>query len=196
MANIYHMLLKKSDKKERAALMDRRLEGVIQVLFAFAIIIVVFSLGEHIMALGQYGYLGVFVISLLSSATLFFPAPGWATVVALSSILDPVLIGVAAGIGAGLGESTGYLAGDGILDIIERNDKGGVVRMKTQIRRYGVPAIFLLAFFPNPVFDVAGIIAGSIRMGWWRFIIPCIAGRTLRYILLAYFGSFTLGVIA
>ncbi len=195
--NIYHLMLKKHGSGPLPeSLIDKRLEGVLQLLFAFTVIAAVFYLGEHVAALREYGYLGVFAISMLSSATLFFPAPGWATVVGMSSVLDPVLIGIAAGVGAGLGESTGYLAGDGILDIIEKNNQEGVVRMKSQIKKYGIPAVFFLSFIPNPVFDVAGVIAGSIHMGWWRFIIPCIAGRTLRYILLAYFGSFTLGVVS
>jgi membrane protein YqaA with SNARE-associated domain len=53
-------------------------------------------------------------------------------------------------------------------------------------------AIFLLAFIPNPVFDVAGIAAGALRIPVWKFIAATMLGRTLRFILLAYFGAWAL----
>lgn len=172
--------------------MNKRLEGILQVIFAIAVIFAVFVFSSQIESLSEFGYLGVFLISMFSTATLFFPAPGWATVIAMSSFLNPFAVGIFAGIGAGIGEITGYVAGDGILDIIQKNNRLEVESIKSQIKKYGMPAIFFLSFFPNPVFDVSGIIAGSIRMGWWRFLIPCIAGRVLRYVLLAYFGSLAL----
>jgi membrane protein YqaA with SNARE-associated domain len=59
-----------------------------------------------------------------------------------------------------------------------------------------VAAIFALAFIPNPLFDIAGVIAGGLKIAWWRFLVSCAAGRILRYVLLAAIGGFTLHLLA
>ena len=61
------------------------------------------------------------------------------------------------------------------------------------MEKYGAPAIFVLAFVPNPIFDLAGMAAGAIRMEWWKFLLAASAGKILRFILLAYFGIWAAG---
>jgi membrane protein YqaA with SNARE-associated domain len=56
-------------------------------------------------------------------------------------------------------------------------------------------AIFVLAFIPNPLFDIAGIIAGGLKIPWWRYLTACVTGRILRYVLLAMLGAFTLNLL-
>ncbi|MCX6771622.1 MAG: VTT domain-containing protein [Candidatus Micrarchaeota archaeon] len=141
--------------------------------------------------LRHMGYIGVFFISLISSATVFVPLPGFAIVFAMGAFLNPVLVGIAAGIGSGLGEITGYLAGfaghDAVMGTkLFRQHKRG-------IEKYGSLAIFALAFIPNPAFDVAGIAAGATRMPLWKFALATIAGKTLRFVLLAYLGGYAYG---
>jgi len=174
--------------------MDKRAEGALQILFAIAIVIAVLYFSKDIESLKVYGYAGAFLISLLSAATLFFPAPGWAAVVALSATLDPVILGVVAGIGSAIGELTGYAAGDGIRDIMN-NRIQETKKIEDLVKKYDALAIFVFAFIPNPLFDVAGIIAGGMKIPWWRFLIACAAGRTLRYVLLALLGAFTLSLL-
>ncbi|MEW6748211.1 MAG: VTT domain-containing protein [Candidatus Micrarchaeota archaeon] len=174
--------------------MDKRTEGVLQIVFAVAIAAAVIYLSDHIAALGTYGYLGAFLISLLSSATIIFPAPGWAAVVALSRTLDPVALGVVAGVGSAIGELTGYLAGDGVRDLLNSRVKE-TKNIEQFVRKYGMAAIFVFAFLPNPLFDVAGLVAGGLKMRWWRYLLACAAGRVIRYVLLAMLGAFSLSFL-
>jgi len=58
------------------------------------------------------------------------------------------------------------------------------------MQRYGVVAVFVLALLPNPVFDVAGMIAGVLRLGVWRFLISCAAGKIIKNIGFAMLGDF------
>lgn len=171
--------------------MNKKLEGILQIIFAALVIIAGLSFSKEIESFGQYGYLGVFVISLVSSATLFFPAPGWAVVIGLSKILDPVLLGIVAGLGSGLGELTGYVAGDGVRDILNDRIKESK-NIHELVAKYDVFAIFFFAAIPNPIFDIAGIVAGGLKMKWWKFLIATIAGRIIRFVLLAKLGSLTL----
>ncbi len=174
--------------------MDRKTQGILQILFAIAIVVVVLYFSSQIAALAQYSYLGAFLITMLSSATILFPAPGWAAVVALSTVLNPVLLGMVAGIGSGIGEFTGYIVGEGTRDILNNRVKESR-QIGEFVKKYDVLAIFVLAFIPNPVFDVAGIAAGGLRIPWWRFLLACMAGRVLRYVLLAFLGKFTLELL-
>ncbi|NYZ76789.1 DedA family protein [Candidatus Micrarchaeota archaeon] len=165
--------------------MDKR-KAAVEIIFAILIIIAVFALSDKISELQQFGYAGVFVISLLSAATIFFPAPGWAAVIAMGGVLNPYLVGIAAGVGSGIGEITGYMVGNGITELSDARLEG----QKKMIRKYGSGIIFLLAFIPNPLFDVAGLAAGAMKMNVLKFIALCILGRTIRYILLAHLGMF------
>ena len=146
------------------------------------------AFSDRITLLSEYGYVGVFVISLLSSATIFIPAPGWAAVIALSGILNPYLLGIIAGIGSGIGELTGYMIGNGARHLTKRK----LANQKNLIKRYGIWVIFAFAFIPNPLFDAAGLVAGALRIPVWIFLIATIVGRTIRFILLAYFVALTL----
>jgi len=175
--------------------MDRKSEGALLIISAFAIAAAVLYFSRDIEGLAAFGYGGAFLIALLSSATILFPAPGWAAVIAMSAYLNPVLLGVAAGTGAAIGELTGYVAGEGARDILNSRVKE-TKNIEELVRKYGMLAIFALAFLPNPVFDIAGVVAGSMRMPWWRFLIACAAGRVLRYVLLAMLGAFTFGLIS
>jgi membrane protein YqaA with SNARE-associated domain len=175
--------------------MDKKAEGALQITAAVLIAAAVLYFSNDIAALGAYGYAGAFLIALLSSATILFPAPGWAAVIAMSATMDPLALGIVVGIGSAIGELTGYLAGEGMRDLMNsriRETKG----MEDLVRRYDVAAIFALAFIPNPLFDVAGVIAGSLLVPWWRYLLACMAGRVLRYVLLAMLGAFTLHLLA
>src|SRR3990167_664799 len=123
-------------------------------------------------------------------AIIIIPAPGWAIGFAMGKFLDPIGLGIAAGVGSAIGEITGYVAGQGASQVIHANKH--FKKFKDWIKKNDLVAIFVLAAIPNPIFDVAGIAAGSLNIKWWRFLIATALGRTLRYAALAYFGAFSL----
>ena len=172
--------------------MNERMQGILQIVLAVFIIAVSFYFSANIQQFKEFGYVGVFLISLLSSATIFIPAPGWAVVVAMGRVFDPYVVGIIAGIGGGLGEITGYGFGAGASQVVKKHLDGTLGKYKNLIRKYDLLAIGALAFIPNPLFDVAGLAAGSMGIDWKRFIFACIIGRILRYVLLAYVGAFSL----
>ena len=168
-------------------------KGVLQLILGLAIAAVIFLYSNQLQELEGWGYFGVFIISLLSAATIFFPAPGWAIVIAMGGVLDPLYVGLVAGIGAGIGETTGYLVGHGARDAAGNFKK--LKNYKEWIIKYDVLGIFILALIPNPFFDLAGLAAGALNIKWWRFVIACIVGRAIRYVVLAYFGAFSLAYL-
>ncbi len=63
------------------------------------------------------------------------------------------------------------------------------------MRRYGLWVIFVLALIPNPVFDVAGIICGVLRIPVWKFLLAAGAGKVLKATIIAYLGLGTMNVV-
>jgi membrane protein YqaA with SNARE-associated domain len=135
----------------------------------------------------SYGYPGIFLISLIASATVIFPAPSLALVFALGGVLDPILVGLVAGLGEALGELTGYLAGYSGQAVIEKQEIYD--RLHGWMRRYGLAIVFLLSLFPNPFFDLAGIAAGALRFPVGYFLLSCWLGKTLKTIVFALVGA-------
>ena len=130
------------------------------------------------------GLIILFAFSALSSATLVLPVPGMALTVMAATVADPLLVGIFAGAGQAVGELTGYAAGASGTALAGERLTGS--RMVAWMRRYGVPTIFILALVPNPVFDVAGVLAGALRMPLVRYLAAAGCGKILRNTLLAF----------
>jgi hypothetical protein len=64
-------------------------------------------------AIGSWGYLGVFGVVFVATASVALPIPYLLIVARAGSYLDPFLIAVAAGLAGTLGELAGYLIGIG-----------------------------------------------------------------------------------
>ncbi len=159
---------------------------------AVAIIVtgVILFFSNRIEELKGLGYLGAFLIMLVGNATVILPVPGVIFVIAMGSTLNPWLVGLCAGPGAALGELTGYLAGYGGAAPLEH--MAIYQRFDRWMDRFGPWIIFILAAIPNPVFDMAGLLAGASHMPWWQFLIAAWLGKTLQGIFLAWAGALSL----
>jgi membrane protein YqaA with SNARE-associated domain len=140
---------------------------------------------------GAWSYGALFVLTLLSSATIILPSPALAAALKASTTLDPLLVGLIGGLAAGIGEMTGYLAGRSGSELVLDRPLGR--RVEGWVRRWGMLTVFLLAAIPLPLIDLAGVAAGSLRLGFWRFQAACIAGKTVRFLLVAFLGHMFLG---
>jgi membrane protein YqaA with SNARE-associated domain len=150
----------------------------------------IFVFRDRLANLAAYGYLGAFLISLLSSATIILPVPGIAVIFALGATYDPYLVGLSAGAGSALGELSGYMAGYSGEGVFRKSKT--YLRMEHWMRRRGSLVIFVLAFVPNPIFDLAGAAAGILRYPAWKFLFFCFLGKTPRSILVAFAGAWAL----
>jgi membrane protein DedA with SNARE-associated domain len=149
-------------------------------------IALLFVPSDLVARLGAYGYLGVFILTLLSSATIVLPSPALGVAALAGKTLNPWLVGLVGGLAAGLGEITGYMAGLGGSSLVQRSRF--YPRVERWVRRWGALTIFMLAFIPGPVFDLAGIAAGTMRMPFPRFLAACLAGKVLRFVAVAWLG--------
>jgi membrane protein YqaA with SNARE-associated domain len=163
---------------------------VLALVVVVAISVYIYSIRNQVGRFQAAGYPGIFLLSILANATVILPAPGIALTFTFGSIFNPLGVAVAAGAGAALGELTGYLAGfsgQGIVD-----DTKMYRRLEGWTDRFGGWAVLVLAFIPNPFFDLAGAAAGALGMPVTKFLIWAFVGKTLKMMLFAYAGSFSI----
>jgi len=160
---------------------------IVALLVVIGLSVYIYSIRDQADALAKYGYFGIFLLAFLSYATVLLPAPGIAIVFTMGSVFPPFWVAIAAGAGAALGEVSGYLAGFSGQAVFERADI--YERLMIFMRRRGAWAILLLSAIPNPFFDIAGAIAGILRMPLGRFVFWCWIGETIKMLFFAYTGS-------
>ena len=229
--------MEKEEMNEETKVKNRKwLKYVILGIFLIVIIVVTVLLTKiitpYIEDLGKYGYFGVFILGVITNASVIIPVPiiSLPILTGVASQFDPYSIAVVYALGATLGESVSYGAGSigrKIIDKIvkkkiisnnsflsqgkkvvekytglamlneEKNRKEGFYHRlerwlgkitKKWLKKYGGLAIFVLALQPILPFDVAGIIAGSVKYPYWKFFTFCFAGRTIKYIIMIVLG--------
>ncbi|MEM2281238.1 MAG: VTT domain-containing protein [Candidatus Bathyarchaeia archaeon] len=144
----------------------------------------------------QYGYLGIFLVSLLGSMSIFFPVPYTVVLFTMSSIetFNPILIAFASGLGSAIGEFSGYLLGLGGRKIISEKGRRNVEFLLKVFGRYGALAIFVFALTPLPD-DLLFIPLGVMRYGFLRAFIPAFLGKLCMSLIIVYSARFTVGII-
>jgi membrane protein DedA with SNARE-associated domain len=159
---------------------------VVSGLVALGTIILAISFKDQISEFGEWGYAGIFIVSLIGNATIFMPLPILLTIGAMGAVLNPLLVGVIASLGAVIGESFGYFLGLAGSVVIQKSAK--YEKVKVYIKKYGVWGVFVLASFPNPLFDLAGILAGATGITYKQFFVASWAGIFIKYTLISVIG--------
>lgn len=146
---------------------------------------------DKIQGLEALGYPGIFLLSLLSNATLILPVPGVLFTSAMGVVFNPWLVGLAAGTGATLGELTGYMAGFSGQAVIE--NRKWYDKVTVWMKKFGGITVLVLAFIPNPLFDIAGMVAGALKMPVWKYLLFSWPGKCAKMIIFALGGATILG---
>jgi len=158
------------------------------LLAVIAISLAIFFLPEEqAKALENFGYSGIFLLSLISNATILLPAPGLLVVFSMGARFPPVAVALAAGSGAAIGELSGYLAGYGGQTVISNNSM--YQRMVAWMKKNGSLTVLVLAFLPNPFFDLTGIAAGALKMPVRQFLLWCWFGKLGKMLIVALAGA-------
>jgi uncharacterized membrane protein YdjX (TVP38/TMEM64 family) len=166
---------------------------ILSLVFVVSLTVVLFIFRSKISRFQVYGYPGIFLAEVLANATIFLPVPGVLLASVFGSFFNPFWVSIAAGSGAALGELTGYMAGFSGQGVIE--NRKWYERFERWMKKYGDITILVLAIIPNPVFDMAGMVAGVLRMPLWRFLLWCTVGKIIKMLAFAYFGSYILSLI-
>jgi membrane protein YqaA with SNARE-associated domain len=146
--------------------------------------------------LWAYGYLGVFLVSILGSIVILVPIPSMPMVFLMGMILNPWLVALMVGLGEPIGEIPTYLAGRGGRVSVEKWEKKRFINWPIRFIK-NRPSLFLFFFalLPNPAFDIAGAATGAIRYPFWKFIILLFLGKTGKGLIIAFAGYWTLHLL-
>ncbi len=177
-------------RSKRTVRLQRLAALLIVVLITVAIVLFRDQLAQY----ERYGYLGVFITTLVGSATVVLPVPGLAIVYVGGSIWNPILVGLVAGLGDAMGEATGYLMGYAGQGLVESQSL--YIRFENWMRRHGFLTILILSAVPNPFFDLAGIAAGASRFPGWRFFLAAWIGKTIKDVIFALAGHYSISLFA
>jgi len=192
-------------------------------LFVALLLVATIYFREELRHLGGYGYAGVFVIGVLCGISII-PAPTLWLVFTMGAILNPAYVGLIAGFGGAIGGITVYLTGAGVESVWSRfrargeayeNEPGqayDIVRpvesrfwskgevlydrlVKWVGGRGGAWTLFISSAMIISPFYFAGLAAGSLRMGLWKFFLISWAGKTIRYMMVSYAGYYGLNIL-
>ena len=167
---------------------------LLTIFLAVAITAGLYIFRDKINNLGDYGYLGAFLVGLVTSATVFVPVPGIVVLFALGTTMNPVLVGLVGAAGGIIGEMTGFMVGHEGSEVV-RNPGKLYLRLEGWMRRWGGWAIFAVAAVPLPLFDVAGITAGALKYPWWKFMLIGWAAKSIKFVILVVAGAWGWGAL-
>jgi membrane protein DedA with SNARE-associated domain len=144
----------------------------------------------------QFGYLGVFLISLIGTLSIIIPVPYTLVIYLLGGVhvLDPFLIAVSGGLGSAIGEFSGYVLGYYGRAVLSEDRKRKMDYMMKVFQRYGFAGIFLFALTPLPD-DLLFIPLGIMRYRFVKAFVPALLGKMLMCFILAYSGRLSIGII-
>lgn len=144
---------------------------------------------EEIDRYAGYGYLGVFLVTLVSSLSIVLPVPGTLIVIAAATRFNTPLVALVASVGGTLGEVSGYFVGYWGRAFVAPKHLERYHMAESWMRRRGGFAIFLFALVPFFIFDFIGIAAGVFRYPLKRFLLFAWLGRLPRSLIECYVGA-------
>ena len=166
-----------------------KVKYLLVLLISIATVFLSFYFQGELLKLGSWGLLGIFLINIIGSATLFIPAPAIATVFAGGIVYNPFLVAVLAALGSVIGDMVGYFLGRSGKEVLIRKESFKYEVIRDVFHKFAPIFIILISFIPNPFFDAIGIFAGLFKYPPLKFFIYTLIGRFLRNLLLAYIGS-------
>ena len=164
--------------------------GGLSVVLTVALCLLVIFYWQQFVHFAKYGYIGVFLISFLAGVTVLVPVPSVFIVFTLGAVLNPFLVGLLAGCGEAIGSMVVYLTGLSSARAFHALDNGVMERFRDWIKKRGALSVFAMSAIFNPLFYPFTAIAGMMHYGWWRFFMLCLAGKSLKNILVAVAGFY------
>lgn len=164
----------------------KRSNKLLGLILVVLLSVVIFVFRDKFVNLQGYGYVGLFILSILGNATIVLPVPVVLTAFLGGGIFNPFWVGVVVSLGATIGELTGYFAGTSGRDALESKK---FLKIKGWMNKYGLWTIFVLAAIPNPAFDLAGIIAGATKIPVYKYTVVVFGGKLVKFLAISYLGS-------
>jgi len=149
---------------------------------------------DFLAGLAAYGYLGVFAMALIGSATVIFPVPYFVVIFGLATTLDPLLLTAASAVGSAIGELTAFFFGKyGSRLLIKKHGKW-LKMTEVWFKRNGFLTLVFLAAAPLPT-DIGGIVAGALGYGKAKFFLAMLIGKAVKFGVIVYAGYYSITAV-
>jgi len=136
----------------------------------------------------EMGLSGIFLISMLSHATMVARDIFVPVFLALTPLYNPIILGAAAGIGGAIGDIIPYVLGIGVAETVEKQGSKAEALVDKWIKKYGLWAILIVAMTPLPDLPVV-MLAGTRRLPFTKLVLLEAIGKTALYSVGAYVGG-------
>ncbi len=138
--------------------------------------------------LGGLGYLGAFASAALANATVIVPVPYYPLLIRMGQALDPYGVTLAAAAGSVIGELVAFYVGRAGSATIQRTRFYEWTHRQLSHPRRAPLVLFALSAPPNPLFDVAGLLAGAVGVPLWIYAAATFLGRIVRMGTVVFIG--------
>jgi membrane protein YqaA with SNARE-associated domain len=160
-----------------------------------AAVFVIFSLSFYFLSQisatswSNFGYAGVFLLSLVGASSVIIPVPYTVILLTISPAFDLIPFAIAAGAGSAVGELVGYGVGRiGRAALVGRKYLLKMDAMQAIFKRYGIIVIFLFALTPLPD-DLLFIPLGLMGYSIWKALAASMLGKFFAMLAIAYVGN-------
>ncbi len=133
---------------------------------------------DYIRRMSAIGYIGLFISTLLTNASVLLPASGIAFTVSAAMVLEPWICVLIGGLGTALGELVSYFCGRSGMKFAENSPLS--LKLQHYLSKYGVITVFIFALLPLPLFDIVGIACGASKISMIKYMIACFLGKTIK----------------
>jgi membrane protein YqaA with SNARE-associated domain len=140
------------------------------------------------------GLEGIFIVTLLSHATMVARDIFVPLFLALTPLYSPILLGVTAGVGGAIGDIIPYLLGLGVAETVERSESKSEDLVGRWIKKYGLLAVLVVAMTPLPDLPVV-MLAGTRRLPLHKLLMVEIVGKSVLYSLAAWVGGWIFALL-
>lgn len=121
--------------------------------------------------------LGIYLICTVTNSTVLLPASSLIIVLEYARVINPFLVVFFGALGATTGELIGFFVGRAGSRVISKKWFG---RVKQKFEEHPYRWVLLFALIPVPIFDMAGIIAGSAKLNVFKFYSSCFCGKVIK----------------
>lgn len=165
----------------------KRAFDIVSLIILLCFSIFAFFMHDLIREYATESYFCVLLVCFLANASVLLPAPSILIVVQYSLLLNPTITAICGAFGAALGEMIGYFAGAhcGNLLAPKIHQKLFVIMPK-----HPYLTIFCFSVIPLPVFDLVGLISGTIKLNRIKFFLTCLAGKLMKMLSFAWLASY------
>jgi membrane protein DedA with SNARE-associated domain len=137
----------------------------------------------------QFGYFGVFIISVIGTMSIVVPIPYTVVILYLGMQgWNPLFLTISGGFGSTIGEFTGYVLGYYGRRIMSSERQRKMDYLLKLFGKWSPAAIFIFALTPLPD-DLLFIPLGILRYNPLKAFVPALAGKLLMCYILASFGK-------